>query len=68
MLQLTRIRRARGLSKAALARMANLDQALLSKIESGRVLPYTCELTRLATALGVANEDAAALLSSTDTG
>ena len=62
MLNLTERRIAAGLSKAALARRASLDQALLSKIESGRVRPYERELQRLAVALDVPVPQAATLL------
>jgi len=61
-LNLTERRIAAGLSKAALARRASLDQALLSKIESGRVRPYERELQRLAAALDVPVLQAATLL------
>ena len=52
MLRLTELRNERRLSKAALARRAELDQSRLSKIEAGRDRPYDRELTRLALALG----------------
>jgi transcriptional regulator with XRE-family HTH domain len=49
-------------TKARLARAADLDQSLVSKIEAGRVVPYACELERLAVALGIAVADAGTLL------
>ncbi len=62
MLRLTRERERRGWSKAALARSASLDQALMSKIESGRVRPYPAELQRLAEALGWPTADITRLM------
>jgi transcriptional regulator with XRE-family HTH domain len=62
MLKLTKQRIAAGLSKAALARGASLDQALVSKFESGRVQPYERELRRIAAALRVPAARAATLL------
>ena len=62
MLRLTKERERRGWSKAALARSASLDQALMSKIESGRVRPYPTELRRLAEALNWPTGDVARLL------
>jgi ribosome-binding protein aMBF1 (putative translation factor) len=50
-LRLTEERERRGWSKAALARAAGLDQALLGKIGSDRVQPYEVQLRRLARAL-----------------
>lgn len=55
MFSLTARRISAGLSKAQLARRADLDQSLLSKIESGRVRPYPKQLQRLARALGVSD-------------
>ena len=46
-------RRDRGVSQRALAAAAGLDQALLSRIESGEVTPSLHSLTALATALGM---------------
>lgn len=62
MLRLTRLRTERGWSKSALSRAANIDQGLVSKIESGRVIPYKCQLDRLAAALGVPADEASSLL------
>jgi len=66
MLRLTRYREARRLSRAALARAASLDQAFVSKIEKGRVVPYPVQLARLAAALGVPAEQADTLLERVD--
>ena len=61
MLRITKERLRLGLSQGALARRADLDQPLLSKAESGRVL-YPGQLVRLASALGLPEEAAASLL------
>ncbi len=62
MLRLTTERRAQKLSKAALSRLARIDQALMSKIEAGRVKPYPVELGRIAEALEWPPADADRLL------
>lgn len=62
MIRLTEKREALEWTKAQLARAAKLDQGLISKIESGRVVPYRVELTRIAEALGWRPEDAQQLL------
>lgn len=62
MLKLTQRRQHMALSKAGLARTAGVDQALVSKIESGRIRPYDRELSRLAEALGVPAHEAPSLL------
>ncbi len=62
MLKITKLRQLKGMSKAALARKARLDQTLISKIESGRLRPYDCELLRLATALDILDTEAQSLL------
>lgn len=61
-LRLTHERLQRGWSKAHLARRARLDQALVSKFESGRAKPYPRELRRLAHALGLPADQAHNLL------
>jgi transcriptional regulator with XRE-family HTH domain len=50
---LTKLRKDKGLSKAALARLAAIDQSQMSLIESGRFKPYEKQLNRLAKALEV---------------
>jgi predicted transcriptional regulator len=65
MLRITKERLRLGLSKAALARRADIDQPLLSKAEAGRVL-YPGQLIRLARALGLREQDAATLLDEVD--
>ncbi len=62
MLKLTVEREQRGWSKAKLARRARLDQATVSRIESGRLRPYRRELERLARALDVPKANAETLL------
>ncbi len=66
MLRLTTERQARKLSKAALSRLARIDQALMSKIEAGRVMPYPVELGRIADALQWPPADANRLLEDPD--
>ena len=72
-LRLTYERQQRGWSKTELARRARIGQATMSRIESGRQVPYAPELRRLAQALGIAKAEAASLLvhvvpTSADTG
>ena len=62
MLRLTKLREGQGLSKSRLARMADLDQALVGKVESGRQRPYKGQLERLARALGLPACDSSRLL------
>lgn len=62
MIRMTILREQAKLTKAALARQAALDQALLSKIESGRTTPYEGQLLRLAAALKVPASRASSLL------
>jgi transcriptional regulator with XRE-family HTH domain len=52
MIHLERERRARGWSKAELARRANLNAATVGAIENRRLRPYACQLEKLAGALG----------------
>jgi len=51
MKRLSVVRRSRGWSKNELARKASLHPALVGQIESGRFLPYSVQLIRLARAL-----------------
>lgn len=62
MKKLTELRRARGWSKAELARRAQLSEGDVGKIESGRLVPYETQLGRLARALDVPVAKAATLL------
>lgn len=51
MLKVQKERQAQGLSQAALARRAEMHQASLSSIETGRFRPYPGQLARIAAAL-----------------
>lgn len=62
MKKLTELRRARGWSKAELARRAHLAEGDVGKIESGRLVPYESQLGRLAMVLDVPVAKAATLL------
>ena len=61
-MKLTELRRARGWSKAELARRAQLSEGDVGKIESGRLVPYESQLGRLARALDVPAAKATTLL------
>jgi transcriptional regulator with XRE-family HTH domain len=50
---LTALRRARGWTKAELARRAGLNAATIGWIESGRFRPYAAQIDKLAAALNV---------------
>lgn len=50
------LRERRGWSQAELARRARLHPADISRIESGRLVPYDRQRRRLARALGVSEE------------
>ena len=52
MTQLEIERKARGWSKAELARRAKLNAATVGAIENQRLRPYACQLEKLAGALG----------------
>lgn len=51
------LRQRRGWSQRKLARQANLPEADVSRIETGRLRPYRGQARRLARALGVRVED-----------
>lgn len=51
------IRERLGFSQFEIARRSRIHPATLSKIESGRYIPYPDELRRLARALKVSSED-----------
>lgn len=57
MLRLTAEREDRRWSRAELARRAGIDAADLSRVESGRLVPYPRMLQRLADALEVPPEE-----------
>jgi transcriptional regulator with XRE-family HTH domain len=59
---LTHLRLGRGWSKSELGRRARVDNSRLSKIEGKRLVPYPCELRRLARALHWPARDGAGLL------
>lgn len=61
-MKLIELRRARGWSKAELARRAHLGEGDVGKIESGRLVPYEAQLRRLARALRIPVAEATALL------
>ena len=52
-IKLRKYREDRKLSRAALARAANISNADLGQFEIGRVIPYDTQLIKLAAALGV---------------
>ena len=62
MIRLTQMRLERGWSKAELARRSGLDQSLIGKYESGRMVPYYRELRRISDAFGMPPENANGLL------
>lgn len=51
MLRLTAMREARGWTRAELARRANMGNADVGRIESGRLVAYPSQLVKLAGAL-----------------
>lgn len=53
MTKLEELRRARGWSKAELARRAQIGEADIGKMESGRLRPYAGQIQRLAAAFRV---------------
>jgi len=61
-LLLTKLREDQNRSKANLARKSKNDQALISKVESGRMKPYPKQLERIADALGQPRDEAHLLM------
>ncbi len=59
--RITQEREARGWSRAELARRARMTPGDVGKIEAGRLIPYDSQLRKLARALGVPADQAAAL-------
>ncbi len=53
MMKLEELRRERGWSKAELARRAEIGEADVGKVESGRLRPYETQLRKLSAALRV---------------
>lgn len=63
MLQVERIRRTAGVSRAELARRAGMNAATVGQIESGYIgRPYASQLVKLANALGLPEDQARTLL------
>lgn len=58
--KLETLRREQGISKAELARRAEVQPNLVTWVEQGRFVPYPSQLEKLADALGV--DDAGTLL------
>lgn len=50
---LERVREEKGMTRAALARVANMQAGTITWIETGRFIPYESQLAKLAAALGV---------------
>lgn len=50
---LERVREEKGMTRAALARAANMQAGTITWIETGRFIPYKSQLEKLAAALGV---------------
>lgn len=53
MIELERLRKQRGWSRAELARRAVMQPGVITWIEEGRFLPYPSQLSKLAEALGI---------------
>ncbi len=60
-------RKARGWSQAELARRASLNVTTVNLIENGRMLPYATQLSKIATALGIPEDEAPKLLQEVST-
>lgn len=56
MYRLTMERERRGWSRAELGRRANIHPADIGKFESGRLVPYPSQQSRLAQAIGISAE------------
>jgi transcriptional regulator with XRE-family HTH domain len=56
MITLTKLREAKGWSRAELGRRARMSGGDIGKIENGRMVPYESQLTKLARALGVSSK------------
>lgn len=50
---LERVREEKGMTRAALARAANMQAGTITWIETGRFIPHESQLAKLAAALGV---------------
>ena len=62
MRRITRVREARGWSRAQLARVSHMNATTVGQIESGRWTPYDSQLCKLARALNVPESEAYRLL------
>lgn len=62
MRRITKARKARGWSKAELARVSHMNATTVGQIESGRWTPYDGQLNKLARALNVPESEAHRLL------
>ena len=51
MLKMTEVRKSRGLSMSALARRAEMHVSSISQIESGHLVPYEKQVSKIAKAL-----------------
>lgn len=51
------VRRERGMTRAAVARAANMQAGVITWIETGRYIPYDSQLQKIAAALGVDNPE-----------
>ncbi len=56
-LMLQEIRKRRGLTQAELARLSNVNRVAIAKYETGRVMPGTVNLMKLAAALRCSAEE-----------
>ncbi len=66
MLRLQAERQRAGFSRAALARAAAMHPSSVGQIESGRLVPYESQLTKLAGALGWPEDRAEELLEASE--
>jgi transcriptional regulator with XRE-family HTH domain len=64
--KLQQLREAKGLSRAQLARRADLNAVTVGWVESGRFRPYPVQLRKLAKALGLPVAQAGDLVSDAD--
>jgi transcriptional regulator with XRE-family HTH domain len=60
--ELAKLRKQRGLTGQALAKLAGMSQSKISKIEVGSVVPSTDDVDRLARALGASEDQVTALI------
>ena len=65
MRRITRVREARGWSRAKLVRVSHMNATTVGQIETGRWVPYDSQLQKLARALGFPESEAHRLLEDT---